>query len=477
MTNDFFELFTIGCVGGSVLAFCSNFFIWFHQSEPQMKVLNYFCAYLFAFSTYFIGRFALEYLFISENLMYESIYFIALNEPFQIGLHLLYLYFVAQALEITPMQYPKIGLWLRVTMGICIIYVIAHWIRVIGFKNTDVFAQAYLLRIWFVLLLLTMLYAQERKLKDLYTRYMNVGIIAYLLITAFPLVAHEEFWMFRPMTGLVFACCVQAVFFSAAIDYRLRQLDIAHQAEASRQLYEQQLLALTQLFAQKEKRLADRLQLAQDLHDDIGPMLAHIARLGDKLSKQGSTNPVTQQQTIVKMRSTISNVLKDLKELVWLLQLHDTIQKEDTNTTVRPTQTLVKRMEAVGMEWLTEAGIELSFNSTESVLVCCNHLSIRSVEHIWRIYKEAINNICRHSKASKTNVELTCDNDFLYLKIMDNGIGISAEMRNNGNGLFNMSKRAKGTGGVLTVESVEAKGTCLYFQFPCQNIIEQSVTV
>ncbi|HKP46188.1 MAG TPA: ATP-binding protein, partial [Pyrinomonadaceae bacterium] len=64
---------------------------------------------------------------------------------------------------------------------------------------------------------------------------------------------------------------------------------------------------------------------------------------------------------------------------------------------------------------------------------------------IYRIVQEALNNICRHSGATKVRMEVGCDSsgDF-QLTIADNGreFNPKQEARRDGRGLANMRARA-----------------------------------
>lgn len=80
---------------------------------------------------------------------------------------------------------------------------------------------------------------------------------------------------------------------------------------------------------------------------------------------------------------------------------------------------------------------------------------------LFRMVQEALNNIAKHAKATQVDVILDEDDDFIFLTIRDNGIGISANAPpyNSTHGLRGMRERASYLGGKIEITSVEGSGT------------------
>jgi signal transduction histidine kinase len=72
--------------------------------------------------------------------------------------------------------------------------------------------------------------------------------------------------------------------------------------------------------------------------------------------------------------------------------------------------------------------------------------------NLFKIYKEALTNIIKHSKADSIVVSLKITKEGILLDILDDGIGWE-ERRGNGRGLSNMNKRAEELGGRITLSS------------------------
>ena len=77
------------------------------------------------------------------------------------------------------------------------------------------------------------------------------------------------------------------------------------------------------------------------------------------------------------------------------------------------------------------------------------------------IFKEAVNNVARHSECTHAEVRLSSQGGWLVLNVSDNGKGFDATRSFDGNGLASMRQRAARLGGKLEVVSRKGEGTTL----------------
>jgi signal transduction histidine kinase len=84
--------------------------------------------------------------------------------------------------------------------------------------------------------------------------------------------------------------------------------------------------------------------------------------------------------------------------------------------------------------------------------------------NVFFIYKEALNNIVKHSWAKIVFINLKIINDRLTLEISDDGKGFNTNVGSTGNGLNNMRNRAKEIGGKLELKSNSGEGTKLVLE-------------
>ena len=77
---------------------------------------------------------------------------------------------------------------------------------------------------------------------------------------------------------------------------------------------------------------------------------------------------------------------------------------------------------------------------------------------IYRIVQEQLNNILKHSQASKVEVELKKEANCLQVSITDNGKGFVPSEKRNGIGLKNIKNRAEIYNGIVEIISSPGEG-------------------
>lgn len=88
--------------------------------------------------------------------------------------------------------------------------------------------------------------------------------------------------------------------------------------------------------------------------------------------------------------------------------------------------------------------------------------------HLYRIIQEAINNIIKHSSATKSEIKIIRNDDRITITISDNGKGFSKRyaLRKNSMGLSGITERVKLLRGNLEIESESGIGTVLKISLP-----------
>ena len=78
------------------------------------------------------------------------------------------------------------------------------------------------------------------------------------------------------------------------------------------------------------------------------------------------------------------------------------------------------------------------------------------------VLREALSNVARHANASRVDIEVLVE-DGVRLRVVDDGVGLPAEVPQNGHGLRNMQERASRLGGTLEMAAGEPTGTVVEF--------------
>ena len=187
----------------------------------------------------------------------------------------------------------------------------------------------------------------------------------------------------------------------------------------------------------------ERKRIAADLHDDLGAKLLTIVHTSE--SERIST---LAREALEEMRLSVRGLTGKPVKLIDALGDW--------------------RAEVVGR--LSQTGVEGEWSSpTEDVP---QTLSARAYVQTTRILREAVNNIIKHSGASRCSIRCTIAEGDFQLKIQDNGKGIPLELDgrlDRGHGMSSMKHRAKQLHGQCLVESGPGYGTVIRLTIPLER--------
>lgn len=201
---------------------------------------------------------------------------------------------------------------------------------------------------------------------------------------------------------------------------------------------------------QKQKVLQLRNKIASDLHDDIGSALSSIKMFAG-LAK---LNPLkaAEAKVIEKIEETSGETIENMSDIVWSIN-----PKNDDFKLV------LEKMKIFGESICNSSEISFSFLNEAGIDKLI--LNIEQRKNLFLIYKEAINNAVKYSKAGTINAELKRKGRLLTMQIKDDGIGIETERMHSGNGIGNMKQRAGDINAVVTIDSKPGNGTTIQLEF------------
>jgi ligand-binding sensor domain-containing protein/signal transduction histidine kinase len=194
-----------------------------------------------------------------------------------------------------------------------------------------------------------------------------------------------------------------------------------------------------------------RTRIATDLHDDLGSNLSQIAILSevarDEVAKSGAER---QLSTIARIaRESVDS----MSDIVWAI-----------NPQRDWLEDLAGRMRRLAGEILPARGIEFHFIAALPDRGIKLGADIR--RQLFLIFKEAVNNIARHSKASNVNITLNVEGSRLVMTLSDDGVGFNPASVKRGQGLASMKRRAESLGGELRLYTELGNGTSLTLRTP-----------
>jgi signal transduction histidine kinase/ligand-binding sensor domain-containing protein len=206
----------------------------------------------------------------------------------------------------------------------------------------------------------------------------------------------------------------------------------------------------TQRLNQKYKIEKIRLNIARDLHDDIGSGLGSINLMSEtairKIDK--SATPQEMGPVFQKIGLSAQNILESMDDIVWAIN-PDKDSVED----------LVIRMREFAIPLLEAKGIQFDFtvNAEES-----KKLSMNLRRNVFLVFKEVVYNALKHAGATKIEISMYSRFSDFSLRIKDNGKGFDVNKESNRNGLKNLYKRAELLEGQLMIHS-SIDGTSIIF--------------
>ncbi|MES2616998.1 MAG: two-component regulator propeller domain-containing protein [Bacteroidota bacterium] len=191
-----------------------------------------------------------------------------------------------------------------------------------------------------------------------------------------------------------------------------------------------------------------RNKISRDLHDNIGATISSASfsakLLDDKLNDNDAGKYLTN-----KLRSDIHELGESIDDIVWSVNPNNDSWEQ-----------LFSRMRRYSSGILEDAGIAYTIDFPEPETV---HSTLKTDvrKELFLVFKEAVNNAVKHSKANMVNIQIKFGNKTFEMTIADNGIGFDKEQKTHRNGLKNMITRIQNIKGDMAITSEPGKGTVI----------------
>ncbi len=191
-------------------------------------------------------------------------------------------------------------------------------------------------------------------------------------------------------------------------------------------------------------------KILMDIHDGIGGITTNICLLSE-IAQKVST-PAELKQALATISELSRDGMGEIRSLMYSLDKND-LTWHTLGGELRSRGTKILEPHAIEFEMTAE----IDESSTEPVTLVCLHL--------FRIYREALMNVIKHSKAKKVSVGFLVKDERLLLIVRDDGQGCDeAALFGKGRGVANMKSRAADMGGAITITS--ECGTCVSLEMP-----------
>lgn len=243
--------------------------------------------------------------------------------------------------------------------------------------------------------------------------------------------------------------CFLSLLVSVYLIYRAR-IRLFEKRQAEQEMFSQRLIVSQE---QERKRIAG------ELHDSLGQLLLVIknrAFLGLNSIEKENVNP----KAVTASREQLSEILSSATEAI--------AQTRQIAYALRPLH-----LERLGLTSALEEMIDNVAASTGilfdvEIIELNDYLSLDEQINLFRIVQESVNNIVKHSGATRAGVSITRDENAIEIKITDNGKGFDTSKtpddnsQRTGLGLTSIAERARILGANFSLESTPENGTTIF---------------
>jgi signal transduction histidine kinase len=218
--------------------------------------------------------------------------------------------------------------------------------------------------------------------------------------------------------------------------------------------YEQELLR-----SQLEIQEATFKTIAQELHDNIGQVLS-VVKLSLSILPLEADHAA--YESVQNTRQMLNKVIYDMADLT--KSLHT-----DRITQIGLVEAVRFDLDGLRRTGLLEVGFTMEGEEYP--------LEGQQAIFLFRMFQEMMNNILKHSRATRVNIAViySIDNKFV-LKVEDNGVGFDSEKKrtqassSSGIGLKSMTNRAHLIGASISIQSQPGKGTVIQVELPLERV-------
>lgn len=203
-----------------------------------------------------------------------------------------------------------------------------------------------------------------------------------------------------------------------------------------------------------ESQEKERIKLANELHDNLGSMLATLKLNFQNLKRQKEGLMEEENKLYEKTDELIEEAYQKVRDMAHL-----------KNSGIIGNEGLVPAVKKMADKMSILNRLEINVIPFGLKDRLDNKLEVS----LFRMIQELCTNIIKHAKASEVNIYLTQHNGTdINLIIEDNGIGFDpkAIKSSDGMGLKSIEKKVEQMGGTFSIDTIMGKGTTIIIDIP-----------
>jgi signal transduction histidine kinase len=244
----------------------------------------------------------------------------------------------------------------------------------------------------------------------------------------------------------MFLCGLALAFATALHILRLEAQTMAHLKEVTDARQELRNLSARLVETQENERKS----ISRDLHDAVGQSMSAVQFELHDLGVMLASYPEALRTKVDRIRELVESSVAMVRNMALLL---------------RPSM-LDDLGLAAALEWQAN---QVTRSTGVRIAIATDALADELPEehkiNVFRIVQEALNNVCRHARATSVEITLLTIDGCISVMIRDDGRGFRTP-RTTGLGLIGMQERAESLGGWLAVDSKPGQGTTIEVSLP-----------
>lgn len=338
-------------------------------------------------------------------------------------------------------------------------------IAILAYTYTHYLANNYVIqnlietatKLLLLIMILVFLVYSVRFWKDKLMRYLFWGNLCLLLFSMISLAAVLMGSFFRDISGVLgsslfyyeFGLFLELVFFLTALNHKNNKRIVEQTKERENLKAQNQMKEYEKEIAVYKAQQEERQRISADMHDELGSGMTAIRLMSEiARNKMKENTPVE----IDKISSSADDVLNKMNAIIWSMNSgNDTLDN------------LISYIRAYSIDYFENTNVDCELNVSPAIPQ--NEISGDKRRNIFLSLKETLNNVLKHSGATKVVIDIEINNS-LKILVSDNGKGIDKDnLRQFGNGLKNIAKRMDSIGGTFDIRNENGTITTLELPF------------
>jgi signal transduction histidine kinase len=262
--------------------------------------------------------------------------------------------------------------------------------------------------------------------------------------------AHASYWSF-PIRGVA----LLQLGFGVPYPWLPRELAMLHAAgarcfEAMERVRMQGEVRRLEAEAHRAEE-EERRRIGRELHDQAGQSLVLLRLQLEMMEKEA---PPVLRQRLAQARLITERTVDELRRSIAALS-SAVVERLGLEPALRQLAARFRKQHSASVNLRISPGV--------------GGLSLEAQEVIYRVAREALQNVFKHSQASSVKLLLNSADMRVRLSIQDNGVGFSPETARGkplSFGLAGMQERAALLGGTLVLRSAPGKGATVILELP-----------